>query len=155
MKTQEEIAARVAERFQDDLFGFEISEYLIFLEFARAKPYLKDDATAESWQHIPLSDEAVLSAMQGYMSFAWEKANTRRGISAWRSLKHYVAWLWLLGEDAFLAEHENFDNYTHYGKPQLVAICEHYGWDWTQWDDDRWIVEEREEGVSAATVLGR
>jgi len=69
------------------------------------------------------------------MPFAWEKANGCRGISASRSLRHMVAWLWLDGQDEFLEKWNDLRDYEYYGKPQLIAICELYGIDWKKFDD--------------------
>ena len=68
--------------------------------------------------------------MKEYMEFAWEKANEFRGLSAMRSMHHYTAWTWLLGDDF-----GNLLQYDYYGKDNLIRICEHYGWDHTKWDD--------------------
>jgi len=38
------------------------------------------------------------------------------------------AWLWMLGEDE--ASDRLMDDYNDYGRPQLRAICEKYGWLW-------------------------
>lgn len=50
----------------------------------------------------------------------------------------------MLGEDQAV---KKLDSYELYGKPQLRAICEHFGWDWTQWDDGIWRNSESDEGV--------
>ena len=66
------------------------------------------------------------------MEFAWDKANNCRGISASRSIDHYSVWIWLLGDEDKLSD---IRDYEYYGKPQLVEICELYGWDHSKWDD--------------------
>lgn len=68
--------------------------------------------------------------MLDYMEFAWDKANNGRGISAMRSMHHYMAWTWMLGDDL-----GNLLDYQYYGKDNLVKICKHYGWDHAKWDD--------------------
>jgi hypothetical protein len=73
--------------------------------------------------------------MLEYMPFAWDKANDMRGLSAGRSVQHFVGWTWLAGDDELSAWCDDNSNYQHYGKEILVRICEHYGWDWRQWDD--------------------
>ena len=138
MRTQDEVVARIDERKQGDPFGFEWHEYFAKgLDFEHAKPFLKKDADMdeERWSE-PLTDEQVHAEMEAYMPFAWDKANNCRGISASRSVQHYVAWLWLVGEDDLAAWcADDTSNYEHYGKEILVRICEHFGWDWEQWDD--------------------
>ena len=150
LPAQDEILARYKDRATRDFFGFEVTEYLLALDFEHAKPFLKNEVT--EWEPRYKSRQDVLNAMEEYASFAWNKANNRRGLSAGRSLAHYVAWLWLIGEHDLA---DSMDDYTHYGKPQLVRICEKFGWDWRQWDDDKWTNYESETGVPANTVLGR
>lgn len=130
MRTDEEIIARIEEVKDRDFFGFEISDLLIRLPFEKAKPYLKDDAKAEDWKVEPRDRESLLKEMHDYMSFAWDKANNQRGLSAGRSLCHYQAWVWLAGDDLGY-----FGDYEFYGKDELVKICNHYGWDSSKWDD--------------------
>lgn len=126
--TSKEIVARIEARKGTDMLGFEVSEYLPFLDFDDAKPYLKDGVTAAEWDAAkkPRTREAVLATMLDYMDFAWEKAHGERGISAWRSIAHFQAWLWLVGERDMA---EQIADYDDYGKPQLKAICRKFGWD--------------------------
>jgi hypothetical protein len=135
MRTQEEIVNRINERKDEDILGFEVGIYIEFLDFDSAQPFLKPDTTKEQWSDVykEPTTEYILAKMLGYMSFAWEKANDCRGISANRTIAHYDAWLWLL-DDGFL-EVINSIEYQHYGKEKLIAICEKYGWDWKQWDN--------------------
>lgn len=136
MRTQDEIVARIEEAKKTDIFGFEITEYIPFLDYTHAKPFLMDGTTEEQYTEMykPMIDENILAAMKSYMEFAWEKANNCRGISANRSMAHYKAWLWLLN-DGFLEQFERIE-YEHYGKEKLIAICEKYGWDWKSLDDE-------------------
>ncbi len=133
MRSVDEILARIEDRKEADLFGFEWPFYLYALPFVAAKSYLKDDASPEYWEG-PLTDEQIRNRASEYLPFAWEKANNCRGISANRSISHYIAWLWLLGEtwgDALM------DHYEFYGKPQLERISEYFGVDWKSLDDGR------------------
>lgn len=129
MKSQDEIVARVEARKGEDVFGFEVSMYIPFLDYAHAKPYLNDDVTSEQWKK---ESKTPREKMVDYMPFAWEKANDGRGISAWRSLAHCVAWLWLDGDTEIWP---TLEDYEFYGKPQLIEICKYLGLDSAQWDD--------------------
>lgn len=88
------------------------------------------------------------------MEFAWGKANGCRGLSAGRSLEHMQAWVWLMGDDDFWSELDaSIEHaYQYYGKPQLVLICNHYGLDWSQWDDGIWRNFEDSAGQSPAEL---
>lgn len=136
-RTQQEILGRIKEIKNSDFFGFETSVLIDFLTFDNAKQYLKKGVKRAQWEEgekpRPLTDP--VQEIKDYMEFAWEKANGCRGLSAGRSLAHMRAWLWLAGEDKFLEEHNNLDDYEYYGKPELIAICEKYEIDWKILDD--------------------
>lgn len=127
MRTQDEIVARYEERKESDMFGFETDEYLYVLDLEHARPYLVIDS---EWAEPELTKESLLEKMKDYMSFANEKADNERGISASRSIMHYIAWIWLLGDDDFLEQVEAAfeDDYEPYGKPILAMIEKEYGW---------------------------
>jgi len=135
MRTQEEILERIKERKPEDVFGFEWLEYAMALTRESAETLkgsvLKADVDLEDWPQPFTKDEEIRSRCVEYMEFAWEKANDCRGISSWRSLAHYKAWLWLLGSDEF----DDIEDYEYYGKDELVCICEYLGLDASQWDD--------------------
>lgn len=141
LPTPEEIAARYEERSKHDLFGFETGEYFPYLPFEAMRKNAKEDAADDQLREAmkPLGRDSIVKEMEDYMEFAWEKANGCRGISAGRSLAHYVAWTWLAGDAEFSAklEQEIDRNYRYYGKDILVMICEHYGWDSKKLDDGR------------------
>lgn len=147
MRTQQEIRDRAKARATDDFFGFEISEYLRALDVdslnALRGTVLKDDADVSGITPDLINDEAIRKHAIDYMAFAWGKANGFRGISASRSMSHYKAWLWMLGQDQF---EDIVDGMEFYGKPQLIRICEFLGVDHAQWDDGVRLNEE--EGVS-------
>ena len=72
-----------------------------------------------------LTGKNIIKVMKKYMSFAWEKANDKRGISANRSIDHFKGWLWLLGDEEGIEYLKA--NYAPYGKPGLAYICKKYG----------------------------
>jgi len=136
MRTQDEIVKRIEARKGNDPLCFEVNEYIDYLDFNHARQFLKDSATEQDWQEVVAMTGPPIERMCDYMEFAWGKANNCRGISANRSVMHYIAWLWLAGEDDLLAQVENeYRDYHFYGKPILEMICDHFGWDWSQWDD--------------------
>lgn len=132
--SEQEVLDRYNERKDLDVFRFETGEYISFLPYRLVKELLNEDVTEKEWGTTKreLSEESLKEIMLEYMPFAWEKANNFRGISAFRSIMHYVAWLWMIGERELA---EQIQDYQCYGKPQLVMICKKFGWDHTQWDD--------------------
>ena len=133
MRTTEEVIARINARMDNDILGFEWPIYLEVLPFEQAKPFLVAEATADKWP-APKTLEQIRQEAKEYLAFAWDKANNCRGMSANRSIMHYQAWLWLLGEDWGDAL---MDNYEFYGKPQLEKISEYFGVNWAELDDGR------------------
>lgn len=133
-RTQDEIVARINQLAGDDFFGTQTSDMLTYLDFDHAKPFLKEDCTKEKWDDArkePLR-ENVIKEMVEYMEFAWDKANNKRGLSAGRSMDHYRAWLWLIGESDLVLK---IQHYEYYGKPQLIEICRALALDPDRWDD--------------------
>ena len=128
MKTQQEILNRIEEVKSNDFFGHQRSDLIDYLDFENAKPFLKDDVTAEQWEKESKSPKQV---MIDYLSFAWEKANEKRSVSAARSMAHYTAWLWLDGDETL---HKTLSDYSDYGKPELIEICKYLGVDHLQYD---------------------
>lgn len=139
MRTDEEIVARIKSLESADFLGWETNDLLICLPFEAAKPFLKSETLAADWSPLPRDRESVVARMLEYMPFAWEKANGCRGISASRSMSHFSAWVWLAGDDF-----GDLGDYEHYGKGNLRRICEHYGFDASQWDDGVRVNDESE-----------
>lgn len=122
-RTAEEIHARIEAVKRRDLFGAQVSDLAHALPFDHAQRYLNPEVTAAEWEPL-LTVEAVTAAAQEYLTFAAGKASDHRGLSASRSVDHYRAWLWLLGEDGEV----DWDNYANYGAPILKRIAELMGW---------------------------
>lgn len=137
--TVEEVDERYEERREDDILGFEVNEYIVYMSFNKVRSIVEKDVTDEAIKDVleHVSRDNMLKVMLDYMEFAWDKANNMRGISANRSIEHYVAWTWLAGDAGLSAEIEKmaWDDYCYYGKQILERICEFYGWDWKQWDN--------------------
>lgn len=150
MRTDQEILKRIEEVKDRDWLGTQRSDLLIRLPFETAKPFLKDNATSETWTQQGRDHQTIKDEMLQYMPFAWDKANNNRGISAGRSLDHMSAWLWLLGYDKAA---DQILEYDLYGKPWLRAICEAFEWDWRQWDDGRWTNNEMDKGHAAPETV--
>jgi hypothetical protein len=135
-----DVCIRFVDRQRRDPFGFEVSEYLRAIPYELAKPLIGDAKVTEAeWNkaHDIRSREDAIRVMCEYAAFAWEKANGCRGISAQRTIMHYIAWTWLAGDAEFSAEIEQqfMTDYHHYGKPILEAICDRYGINWRALDN--------------------
>lgn len=152
MRTQDEIVAKIKAE-ENDFFGHKRADWLAHLPFSAAKEFLKPEATEEGWKFDAPTEEKIRASILGYLPFAWDKANGCRGLSASRSIEHFCAWFWLLGDDEFSDYLDAGDDYQFYGKPQLVKISEKVGFDWRQHDDGRWANNESEQGITAEQAL--
>ena len=125
MKTQDEIVKRIKERKANDFLGFEIPIYMLALDFEHAKQILKPDVT--EWEQLLTDDASVINEIKNYIPFAEDKIEDLRGISASRSILHFIAWTWLIDE-AFSNElQKDFDtNYKNYGKAIVAKIRAKY-----------------------------
>ena len=132
MKTQEEIVARIKYLAKDDMFGFATQDLIYALELDLAAPYLNEAFVKEiragekEWKRPP-TDEEIKKELIGYLDFAWEKCLGHRGISASRSIGHFTAWCWLLGDEGSVAFLENDTNFAQYGAPCLAYLSKKYG----------------------------
>lgn len=128
-RTQEELLQRYNSRKENDFLGFEANEYLYRMDFETAKTTgrLNEETTKEEWEGS-VTDKTLLEVMQDYIDFAYGKAESERGISANRSIMHYIAWSWLNGDTEFSKqiEDEFENNYHSYGKNILDMIVEYY-----------------------------
>ncbi len=144
VRNADEIAARIGEVEGDDFFGFQINDLIQYLPFDHAKRWLKPEAVASDWE---VNNADPVDAAREYLPFAWDKANSNRGLSASRSVDHMRAWLWLAGYDVSA----DFDErYEFYGKPCLVVASTLTGFDWRESDDGRWTNSEDSDGISEA-----
>jgi len=134
-RTDVEILAKIKEiEAQEHLFEFVTADLKEYLSYEAVKPFLKEGVTEKDWTHKPKDRDSILKQMKDYMTFAWDKANNERGLSASRTMDHYTAWIWMLGDEE-VDIFGNIQEYEFYGKPQLKAICDHYGWDDVNDDD--------------------
>lgn len=127
MKAIEEIIEYYRQESKNDPLGFEGQALLPYLSAEQAREFLQEGADLSEWQQAPLMFESIVKQMREYMSFAWDKVQDHRGISASRSVSKMQAWLWLLGEEELLAFAKDERNYPQYGAPILKRICEKYG----------------------------
>jgi len=130
MRTDDEIVEQIESVRLDDWLGFETNDLLSYLPFARAEPYVVGRCTEIGWEVKPRDRASVLAEMLDYMPFAWRKAQEQKALSADRTMSRYKVWTWMLGND--LGDLRS--GYTDSVKSALTCICQHYGWDCSQWD---------------------
>lgn len=128
MRTEKEIVEFYENRKGRDYLGTYAQELVTRLSFRNAKPYLTQDSTSKKWKPLKRDKETILKEMSDYIEFAWGKAIGHRGISAGRSIQHFISWLFLLGDDVLLKFAEDDSNYSYYGVPILRAISKKYNY---------------------------
>jgi hypothetical protein len=161
--THENIVARINERRKMDPVGVECNELVIRLPWEYARPYLMPNINQADWdsKYEPLVREDVFALMRNYHPFAWKKANGKNAIASCRSVMHYMAWCWQIGDMEFCEElwHMGRKHYHCYGKPCLRMVAERYGWDWSAFDDGAWLFEREgaahQPDEAMAMVLAR
>lgn len=130
MKTQNEVIGfiKLLSIINNDTFAWIRESIVPALDFDNAKKVLKfkQGVTSDKWDKVSrrlITDQDVINAMTEYLPFAWNKADNERGISANRSIEHYIGWLWLISDDMYdKVSHEYEHNYCDYGKPILKMI---------------------------------
>ena len=131
MKSVEEIKNKMETGFENDFFGHGVEDLKYALPFEEVKQYLATEVSETEWEekHRLSTDEKVKEEMLNYLPFAWEKANNERGLSADRSIRHFIAWAWLI-DDELCEKLENMykTNYAEYGKPILAYLNEVLGY---------------------------
>lgn len=86
--------------------------------------FLNKPNAKEIWEEGRLKTrQDVVDRMKNYLDFAWEKANDERGLSADRSIQHYIAWAWLIDDQLYnKLVHMYETEYREYGKNILTYI---------------------------------
>jgi hypothetical protein len=135
MKSIKEIKDKIKTGFEHDVFGFGVDDLIEALPFEVAKEYLHESflnkSTAEEeWEALRLkTDDDIKGKMFDYLSFAWDKADGCRGLSADRSIRHFAAWAWLIDDELYSKIEDMYENdYAPYGKPILTFIGDKLGY---------------------------
>ena len=136
---------RDIEEVVEKVLGFDLIFYTFdatnYMNCDQIRKYFEIDEESDDTciEHTPAeyTAEAVIRSMNRYLEFAWDKANSQRGISATRSMQHYLWWFTMLGEE-FDEFAETLVDYEYYGKPQLWIITELLGKDPKEFDDMWW-----------------
>lgn len=131
IRTTEEIKNKMKEGFSTDFFGFGVQDIAEALLFEDIKEMLTDEFlnkpnAKEIWEEGRVKTrQDVVNRMKNYLDFAWHKANSERGLSADRSIQHYIAWAWLIDDQLYNKLVDMYETeYGEYGKNILSYIEE-------------------------------
>ena len=125
MKTLEEIAENYKSNAID---GRDLNRLAQFIPFDMLSKFglepNEEYNTPEKWNEtiIPFTRENVLKQLKEDVSFGFEKALNRRGISALLMYECVRMWNMILEEGL-----EDFDSYAQYGLPLFKATAVKYG----------------------------
>jgi len=129
IRTVEEIKNKIKEGFSTDFFGFGVQDIAEALPFEDVKEMLTEEFlnkfnAKELWEKDRLkTKDDVVNKMKDYLDFAWDKANSERGLSADRSIQHYIAWSWLIDDQLYNELVRMYKTeYRDYGKNILSYI---------------------------------
>lgn len=130
VRDDEEIVRYYENVKANDVFGVWGTELLMRVPFSKALRFLKADHgwDEESWEKSRLKNtkEQIMWEMEDYFQFALEKAITHRGLSASRTVHHYMVWAWLINDMELFAYFMDGRNYPNYGAPLLLAYAQKY-----------------------------
>ena len=136
MKNVDVIKQKISKGFEHDVFGFGADDLTEALPFEAAKEYLAEsflskENAEEEWEVLRLkTDDEVKDKMLDYLSFAWDKAEGCRGLSADRSIRHFAAWAWLIDDDLYNKIEDMYENdYAPYGTPILTHLSKELGYE--------------------------
>lgn len=128
-RTQDQVLARL-DGLKDDFFGFRAE----VLASVLPNDALKDRAFTFAEGRVPRgTDEEVEAAARDYLTFAIEKIENHRGISASRSVEKLGEFAWLLGRDDVLGAMDAAE-YENYGAPKVREFARGMGWTWPEDD---------------------
>lgn len=96
----------------------------------------------------PSVKERIERQISDIMPFAWQCANEGRGLQ-FAALQITQALLWMIKEEAVA---NAISEYSFNGKPQLMAVCEHFGIEWQKHDHGGWRNSLNEIGINASEV---
>ena len=123
-RTQQEIKARYEARAEEHKF-FEVGEYLRFLTWENAYPYLGAYAEEKNWR---AAKEDPIKLVKREVSFVKSGINDELPVSD--CIERVLAWLWLAKETKLLAKVEKEYNLCtlDYERTIMKTICEHFDW---------------------------
>lgn len=126
MKTREQVLAELGSREAclDGRDRVRLADFFPVSDWPALGVVWKGDPDQAPPEPTPWTSEAIIEQMRADVSFGFEKALGRRGISA--SLMHQVVqmWLWIL-DDPVAADL----GYAQYGLPVFKAVAVKYGFD--------------------------
>ena len=127
IKTREEVQKRYEKNKDNNLLWYEMNGKCLipFLPFEYLRSLCKDEYSDEEVREdmIELTRENVIKEMKDYLPFAFDKCIGERGLSANRSMGHYLEWIWLIDDEFYNKIYTEYnENYCEYGYNILKMI---------------------------------
>lgn len=159
MRTTTELLAKIKDLLSNPATQTRAAFLIQLLPFRHAKRFIRPDRVKlgrVGWEEARVhpTDARVLFVLKERQQAAWTAANSKNANVVMMCLAHFEMLMWFLGADHQDAHRYLFDRLEHYGKPQLVWLCEEYELgDWRRWDDGRWQMTVLNAALPAADAL--
>lgn len=121
MKTIEEILSYESQALDER----DLNRLADFMTVDQMKPLGYTPQEPGSWKPEEFTRENVMTRLTSDLSFAFEKALNKRGLSAGMMFSVIKMWMWVLDEHEDLVNWSD-DNYAQYGLPYLKAVALRY-----------------------------
>lgn len=150
--SQREIVKQYRARSGKSQFNFEERILAVHMKGESAAALIPSGKASE-WTEPPyeITRENVLEAAIAGMPAHWSQANRNNELGALKGQQELVAYAFLAGDGDFADELRRM-KLDYCGKAVLVAWCERYGVEWSEYDNDEWV--DKDGTVSASEALG-
>lgn len=160
VRSPEEIVARIAEitvltsvsaerAWLCDWLGTERNDLITCLPFEHAAPLLRRGATAAGWEPnvCPADPESVERRAREYLPFAVAQCLAGGALATERTMHHYSAWTWLMGDDEAVTFVREPDHFPLFGAPVLLWLAGRYEWPIAAVDRAALVRRAKKEGL--------
>ena len=129
-RTPDEIVAQIEAWEDDDWMGTKRGDLIEHLPYSHAKPFLQDGVTENEWEEQRRSGPDPWERAEDYLDFAAGKIEDERGLSAGRSVDHFIAWSWLLDPTGEATRQIEAAPYGWYGENQVATFARLFEMRW-------------------------
>lgn len=126
MKTIESVLAEYKSQTLDGRDLSRLAEFLTIEQLPEIGYTIKTEA-ADKWKPKEWTRENIINQLKDDVTFGFEKALNKRGISAGLMFSVVHMWNWILEEG--LENHDEDAGYAQYGLPLFKATAVKYGFD--------------------------
>lgn len=125
MRNPEDIKKFMEKPIVYDLFHVIAQDCIQCLPYEYAKEFLAKCVTADDWDVLFHRDDAeIINEIIKFLPLAYEKAKNQEVLTSIRSIHHFLAWFYCLGNDEMVSViyYMLHNDYKFYGMPILRRI---------------------------------